>query len=89
MKNLFSIFLLSLILTGCSTFESTIQAGKDITSAVVDDIVDISKTVISIPVQAVSTVSDKSEEETESEDSETEQDIYYMDGRVIQTWQNT
>ena len=72
MKNLFSIFLLSLILTGCSTFESTIQAGKDITSAVVDDIVDISKTVISIPVQAVSTVSDKSEEETESEDSETE-----------------
>ena len=71
MKNLFSIFLLSLILTGCSTFESTIQAGKDITSAVVDDIVDISKTAISIPVQAISTVIDKIEEETEIE-SETE-----------------
>ena len=71
MKNLFSISLLALILTGCSTFESTIQAGKDITSAVVDDIVDVSKTVISIPVQAVSTVIDKIEEETESE-SETE-----------------
>ena len=72
MKNLFSIFLLSLILTGCSTLESTIQAGKDIASAVVDDVVDVSKTVISIPVQAVGTVIDKLEEETESDESETE-----------------
>tara|TARA_R100000963_G_C4531420_1_gene32613 strand:- start:60 stop:278 length:219 start_codon:yes stop_codon:yes gene_type:complete len=72
MKNLFSISLLALILTGCSTFESTIQAGKDITSAVVDDIVDVSKTVISIPVQAIGTVVDKLEEETESDESETE-----------------
>jgi len=72
MKNLFSIFLLSLILTGCSTLESTIQAGKDIASAVVDDVVDVSRTAISIPVQAVGVVVDKLEEETESEDSETE-----------------
>ena len=71
MKNLFSISLLALILTGCSTLESTIQAGKDIASAVVDDVVDVSKTVISIPVQAVGTVIDKIEEETEIE-SETE-----------------
>jgi len=64
MKNLFSVSLLGLILTGCSTFESAVQAGKDITSAVVDDVVDVSKTVISIPVQAVGTVVDKLEEET-------------------------
>jgi PBP1b-binding outer membrane lipoprotein LpoB len=72
MKNLLSISLLALILTGCSTFESTIQAGKDIASAMVDDAVDVSKTVISIPVQAVGTVVDKLEEETVSEESETE-----------------
>ena len=72
MKNLFSISLLALILTGCSTLESTIQAGKDIASAVVDDVVDVSKTAISIPVKAIGTVVDKLEEETESEDSETE-----------------
>ena len=67
MKNLISIFLLGLVLTGCSTVESTINAGKDIASAVVDDVVDISKTAISIPVGAVGTVIDKIEEETVSE----------------------
>ena len=72
MKNLISISLLGLVLTGCSTVESTINAGKDIASAVVDDIVDVSKTVSSIPVQAVGTVIDKLEEETESDESETE-----------------
>ena len=67
MKNLISISLLGLVLTGCSTIESTINAGKDIASAVVDDVVDVSRTVISIPVQAVGTVIDKIEEETVSE----------------------
>ena len=86
MKNLISMSLLGLVLTGCSTIESTIDAGKNIASAVVDDVVDISKTAISIPVGAVSTVIDKIEEETETE---TEQDINYMDGRTIPTWQNT
>ena len=55
---------LCVILSGCSTFESTIQAGKDIASAVVDDVVDVTKTAISIPVGAVGTVIDKIEEQT-------------------------
>ena len=67
MKNLISISLLGLVLTGCSTIESTIDAGKNIVGAVVDDAVDISKTAISIPVGAIGTVIDKIEEETESE----------------------
>jgi hypothetical protein len=67
MKNLISMSLLGLVLTGCSTIESTIDAGKNIAGAVVDDVVDISKTAISIPVGAVSTVIDKIEEETVSE----------------------
>jgi len=32
MKNLFSMLLLGLILTGCSTLEPTIQADKDTAS---------------------------------------------------------
>ena len=67
MKNLISISLLGLILTGCSTIESTIDAGKNIASAVVDDVVDISKTAVSIPVGAIGIVIDKIEEETETE----------------------
>ena len=72
MKNLISIFLLGLVLTGCSTVESTINAGKDIASAVVDDVVDISKTAISIPVGAVGTVIDKIEEETQATNEKSE-----------------
>ena len=86
MKNLISISLLGLILTGCSTIESTIDAGKNIAGAIVDDVVDISKTAISIPVGAIGTVIDKIEEETETE---TEQDINYMDGRIIQAGEDT
>jgi|TARA_R110001583_G_scaffold36579_1_gene120492 starvation-inducible outer membrane lipoprotein len=66
------LLALSLILTGCSTVESTIQAGKDIAGAVVDDVVDISKTAISIPVGAVGTVVDKIEEETKEVNKESE-----------------
>lgn len=58
------LMFLCVILSGCSTFESTIQAGKDIASAVVDDVVDVTKTAISIPVGAVGTVIDKIEEQT-------------------------
>ena len=72
MKNLISISLLGLVLTGCSTIESTINAGKDIAGAVVDDVVDISKTAISIPVGAVSTVVDKIEEETQATNEKSE-----------------
>jgi len=66
------LLALSLILTGCSTVESTIQAGKDIAGAVVDDVVDISKTAISIPVGAVGTVVDKLEEETQATNEKSE-----------------
>ena len=69
------LLALSLILTGCSTVESTIQAGKDIAGAVVDDVVDISKTAISIPVGAVGTVVDKIEEETKEVNKESEYNI--------------
>ena len=72
MKNLISISLLGLVLTGCSTIESTIDAGKYIAGAVVDDVVDISKTAISIPVGAVSTVVDKIEEETQATNEKSE-----------------
>ena len=60
------LMFLSVILlaSGCSTLESTIQAGKDIAGAVVDDVVDVTKTAISIPVGAVGTVVDKIEEQT-------------------------
>jgi len=67
-----TLLALSLILTGCSTVESTIQAGKDIAGAVVDDVVDISKTAISIPVGAVGTVVDKLEEETQATNEKSE-----------------
>lgn len=63
MKKLFPTFCL-LFLTGCGAVNSVIDAGKDITSAVVDDAVDIGQTVILVPVQAVGTVVDKIEEET-------------------------
>ena len=72
MKNLISISLLGLVLTGCSTIESTIDAGKNIAGAVVDDVVDISKTAISIPVGALSTVVDKIEEETQATNEKSE-----------------
>jgi hypothetical protein len=62
MKKLFPTFCL-LILTGCGAVNSVIDAGKDITSAVVDDAVDIGQTMILVPVQAVGTIADKIEEE--------------------------
>jgi len=57
-----TIFLLTI--SGCSVFEETIDAGKNVASAVVDESVDLGQTAISIPVQAAGTVIDKLEEET-------------------------
>ena len=58
------LLALSLILTGCSAVQTTIESGKSITGAIVDDVVSIGQTAISIPVGAVGTVVDKLEEET-------------------------
>ena len=60
-----TIFLLTI--SGCTVFEETIDAGKNVASAVVDESVDLGQTVISIPVQAAGTVIDKLEEETVDE----------------------
>jgi len=66
------LLALSLILTGCSAVQTTIESGKSITGAIVDDVVSIGQTAISIPVNAVGTVVDKLEEETQGTDKETE-----------------
>ncbi len=63
-----------LLASGCSTLESTIQAGKDIAGAVVDDVVDVTKTAISIPVGAVGTVVDKLEEQTTDQEPDADKD---------------
>ena len=60
-----TIFLLTI--SGCTVFEETIDAGKNVASAVVDESVDLGQTAISIPVQAAGTVIDKLEEETVDE----------------------
>jgi starvation-inducible outer membrane lipoprotein len=66
------LLALSLILTGCSAVQTTIESGKSITGAIVDDVVSIGQTAIAIPVNAVGTVVDKLEEETQATDKETE-----------------
>ncbi len=58
------ILALSLILTGCSAVQTTIDSGKNIAGAIVDDVISVGETAISIPVGAVGTVVDKLEEET-------------------------
>jgi len=58
------LLALSLILTGCSAVQTTIDSGKNIAGAIVDDVVSIGQTAIAIPVGAVGTVVDKLEEET-------------------------
>ena len=66
------ILALSFILTGCSAVQTTIESGKNIAGAVVDDVVSIGQTAIAIPVGAVGSVVDKLEEETQATDKETE-----------------
>ena len=67
---LLSLVAFLLVASGCSIFEETIDAGKNVTAAVVDETVDLGQTIISIPVKAVGTVIDKLEEETEDETPE-------------------
>ena len=64
---LISLITSLLLVTGCSIVEETIDAGKNVASAVVDESVDLGQTAISIPVQAAGTVIDKLEEETVDE----------------------
>jgi hypothetical protein len=61
---------LLLVVSGCSLLTTTVEAGKDIGTAAIDEVVDITTTAISIPVKAVGTVIDKLEEETSPEDQE-------------------
>jgi len=65
-----SLIAFLLTITGCSVVEETIDAGKNISSAIVDESIELGQTAISIPVQAVGTVVDKLEEETKDEEIE-------------------
>ena len=63
---------LLLVVSGCSLLTTTVESGKNIGTAAIDEVVDITTTAISIPVKAVGTVIDKLEEETSPEDQEDE-----------------
>ena len=65
MKTLVLVFLPFLILGGCSTLSTTIDSGKKIGEAAIDDTISVAQTAISIPVKAVGTVVNKIEEEVE------------------------
>ncbi len=65
MKTLVLVFLPFLILGGCSTLSTTIDSGKKIGEAAIDDTISVAQTAISIPVKAVGTVVDKIEKEVE------------------------
>jgi len=63
---------LLLVVSGCSLLTTAVESGKNIGTAAIDEVVDITAIAISIPVKAVGTVIDKLEEETSSEDQEEE-----------------
>lgn len=65
-----SLIAFLLTFTGCSVVEETIDAGKNISSAIVDESIELGQTAISIPVQVVGTVVDKLEEETIDEETQ-------------------
>ena len=67
---LLSLVAFLLVASGCSIIERTVDGAKDIGEAVVDESMDLGRTAISIPVQAIGTVVDKLEEETEEETPE-------------------
>ena len=73
MKTLVLVFLSFLILGGCSTLSTTIDSGKNIGNAVIDDTISVAQTAISIPVNAVKTIVDKVEAEV-NKDLSTEED---------------
>ena len=59
-----------LVMSGCSLLTTAVESGKNIGTAAIDEVVDITTTAISIPVQAIGTVIDKLEDETRPEDQE-------------------
>ena len=63
---------LLLVVSGCSLLTTAVESGKNIGTAAIDEVVDITTTAVSIPVQAVGTVIYKLEEETSPEDQEDE-----------------
>ena len=63
---------LLLVVSGCSLLTTAVESGKNIGTAAIDEVVDITTTAVSITVQAVGTVIDKLEEETSPEDQEDE-----------------
>jgi hypothetical protein len=67
---LLSLVAFLLVASGCSIIEKTVDGAKDIGEAVIDESMDLGRTAISIPVQAVGTVIDKLEEETEEKETE-------------------
>ena len=69
MKKLVLVFLPFLILGGCTTLSTTIDSGKAIGNAAVDDTVSVGQTAISIPVNAVKTIVDKVDEEVNKKPS--------------------
>lgn len=69
MKTLVLVFLPFLILGGCTTLTTTIDSGKNIGNAAIDDTVSIGQTAISIPVNAVKTIVDKVEAEVNKDPS--------------------
>ena len=67
---LLSLVAFLLVASGCSIIERTVDGAKDIGEAVVDESMDLGRTAISIPVQAIGTVVDKLEEDTEEQPPE-------------------
>ena len=62
------LLALCLVLTGCSAVQTTIDSGKNIAGAIVDDVISVGETAIAIPVGVVGTVVDKWEDETTKEE---------------------
>jgi hypothetical protein len=70
LSRLVLFFSFLLVISGCSLITTAVESGKEIGTAAIDEVVDITTTAVSIPVQAVGTVIDKLEEETSPEDQE-------------------
>ena len=62
-----NLFLL-LFLISCTVIETTIESSKKIGNAVIDETIDLSKVIISIPVDATKTIVDKIDEELHESD---------------------
>ena len=70
LSRLVLFFSFLLVISGCTLITTAVESGKEIGTAAIDEVVDITTTAVSIPVQAVGTVIDKLEEETNPEDQE-------------------